>query len=409
MGINVDMEEVVIDPYKQKQTYKNWDKKINSISADNEKIIVKYLDDMRNGINLNPRATKGKRGYHRLNNQKHRLKRISELLEQHYKIYNIAPKKKEELKEIEFSLRYLFEKMEEGGIVKKDGKRYTSIRDYIKGIKAFWHWYMVYMKREHEILIPDVTEYLTIKEDRKPQFVYFGHKGGMNAEEGFKKLLNAAKPEYKPLMAVLFDSGIRVTEFLNIKSKDIADIKGTPYLLLTIREETSKTFGREIKLMLSYELLRNYLTENTFKSDDFIFPVNASVTNQYIKRLGERVLGKKGITMYDFRHNSACYWLPRYKSESALMYRFGWKDSKMIHYYTELMGMKDTIQEDDLMIDVTKSDLQKALDNEKKQRQLVEERMKALEKSHIKIEEWKKEIKKELLAEALQMVRREVT
>ena len=114
--------------------------------------------------------------------------------------------------------------------------------------------------------------------------------------------------------------------------------------------------------MLSYELLRNYLTENTFKSDDFIFPVNASVTNQYIKRLEERVLGKKGITMYDFRHNSCCYWLPRYKSESALKYRFGWKKSDKIHYYSELLGMKDTINEDDLFIDNSKTEIEKRLE-----------------------------------------------
>ena len=54
--------------------------------------------------------------------------------------------------------------------------------------------------------------------------------------------------------------------------------------------------------------------------------------------------------MYDFRHNSCCYWLPRYKSESALKYRFGWKKSDKIHYYSELLGMEDTIQKEDLNI-----------------------------------------------------------
>ena len=67
------------------------------------------------------------------------------------------------------------------------------------------------------------------------------------------------------------------------------------------------------------------------------------------------------LSMYDFRHCSCCYWLPRYKSESALKYRFGWKKSDKIHYYSELLGMKDTISEEDLLIDVTKTEIEKRL------------------------------------------------
>jgi hypothetical protein len=51
----------------------------------------------------------------------------------------------------------------------------------------------------------------------------------------------------------------------------------------------------------------------------------------------KKVLGKdRIIKMYDFRHSSCCYWLPRYKSENALKYRFGWKKSDMISYYSHL-------------------------------------------------------------------------
>ena len=86
---------------------------------------------------------------------------------------------------------------------------------------------------------------------------------------------------------------------------------------------------------------------------------------KYIRNLALKSLGNKKtrggeeirrISMYDFRHSSACYWLPRYKSESAYKFRFGWKENKMIHYYTKLLGMKDTIQENDIILsDVGKS------------------------------------------------------
>jgi hypothetical protein len=89
--------------------------------------------------------------------------------------------------------------------------------------------------------------------------------------------------------------------------------------------------------------------------------------------------------MYDLRHISCCYWLPRYKSESALKYRFGWKKSEKIHYYSELLGMKDTISEEDLLIDVTKTEIEKRLLKAEKDKELLQERVNALETQMQKI------------------------
>jgi chromosome condensin MukBEF complex kleisin-like MukF subunit len=40
------------------------------------------------------------------------------------------------------------------------------------------------------------------------------------------------------------------------------------------------------------------------------------------------------------------------------MYKFGWKTSKYIHYYSEFLGMKDTIRNEDLYVDITKTELE---------------------------------------------------
>ncbi|MFH1408757.1 MAG: hypothetical protein ABIH34_02530, partial [Nanoarchaeota archaeon] len=116
------------------------------------------------------------------------------------------------------------------------------------------------------------------------------------------------------------------------------------------------------------------------------------------KKMGNKILGmgeffkkrgtdgrlyscsKNGLTMYDFRHSSACYWLPRYKSESALKYRFGWKKSEMIHYYTELLGMKDTISEEDLYVDVSKTQLEREIANKGTEITLLQEQLQAQDK-----------------------------
>ena len=89
--------------------------------------------------------------------------------------------------------------------------------------------------------------------------------------------------------------------------------------------------------------------------------------------------------MYDFRHCSCCYWLPRYKSESALKFRFGWKKSDKIHYYSELLGMRDTINEEDMLIDVTKTEIEQKLIKSENEKEIMQERMGHMEEQMKKI------------------------
>jgi hypothetical protein len=126
-------------------------------------------------------------------------------------------------------------------------------------------------------------------------------------------------------------------------------------------------------------MLRRYVKEKALGNEDFIFTTNPATVNKYLKRLGSRILGLNDLTMYDFRHSSACYWLPRYKSESALKWRFGWKQTEMIHYYTEFLGMKDTITQEDLVDADEQKELEKELAKQKQLNQITEERLKMQE------------------------------
>ena len=134
--------------------------------------------------------------------------------------------------------------------------------------------------------------------------------------------------------------------------------------------------------MICSSLIKEYIQTEKIGKDDFLFRISPAASNKYLKRLAKRVLGDEKsqagtkyseLTMYDFRHCSCCYWLPRYKSESALKYRFGWKSSDKIHYYSELLGMKDTINEDDMLTDITKIELEKRLDKTEKDNNLLKE------------------------------------
>jgi integrase len=285
----------------------------------------------------------------------------------------------------EFQLIRFFSDMRNGNIKKVDGGTYRGLETFTKAFKAFWHWHQKVSKK-NGVEIPDITVDLDTKQE-KPDWVYLN-------EKEVKLLCENASYEYKVLIMFLFDTGIRApTELMNIRVADLFnDCKE-----LNIRQEASKTFGRRIKLMLCSELMKNYIQIKKLNPEDYIFTKRPGAVNQVLKRLAARVFGDTKVsqggqkycdlTMYDFRHCACCYWLPRYKSESALKYRFGWKKSDKIHYYSEMLGMSDTISEDDMFVDITKTEIEKKLDKSKKENEILQERLISMENYMVRIAE----------------------
>lgn len=339
-----------IDPYNHKQRLDNWliKKEIDGISKANKNILLKFIGDMILGLNISKGSKKGARSPIRINTLRQRLSFMIRILEER-KLKDLSELKAEDLHK-------LFNDMRSGIIKTKKGTAYKSTGDYIKVFKTFWHWFMKINKNK----IEDITNELDCRGE-KPKFVYF-------TEEDFNKIIEKAKPDLKPVLSLLFDSGMRVTELINIRVSDFSK----DYKELNIREETSKTFGRKIKLLLCSEQIKKFIAFMELKENDLICNSSPSMMNKELRRLGKLCLNSeqikfKNLSLYDFRHSSACFWLPRYKNESAMKYRFGWKKSDMIHYYTEFLGMKDTITQDDLYLNITKTELEKELEAQKKQ------------------------------------------
>jgi len=362
-----------VDPYKHKERYLKWKKEskkgILEISKYDSDLILRYLDDMEMGINVAGSTKKGSRSYIRLNSLKIRLTSISKRFREKFRLEKITDVSESQVHKV-------FTGMRNGTILKQDNKPYKSTGDFVKIFKAFWHWWMKINKKQG-IEILDITTDLDTS-CNKPEWVYL-------TEDQVKKLCENTKYEYKVLIMFLFDSGIRSpTELMNLKVSDLYNNCKE----VNIREEISKTFGRRIKLMICSKLLKEYIKDKSLKNDDYLFKINPTAVNQHLKRTAKRVLGNKKspagqrysqLTMYDFRHCSCCYWLPRYKSESALKFRFGWKKSDKIHYYSELLGMRDTISEEDLLIDVTRTEIEKRLTKSENEKQVLQERVEALE------------------------------
>lgn len=356
-----------IDPYKHKERFLRWKKnpsgRFLKLNEFHQKIILEYLRDMELGLNISKTNKKGSRSPLRLNNLKDKMCFIIEKLENRG-IENI-------LTLVEEDIHSFFNEIETGEIKRIDGKNYQSPGDFIKVFKAFWHW-LIQKNRG----LKDITNYLNCSFS-KPKWVYL-------TENQVLRLMDSSKFKYRVLIAFLFDSGVRApSELINISVGDLSE----DFKEVSIRDEISKTFGRKIKLMLSPDLLRRYVEKEKLSCTDRLFQIEPRIVNRYLRRLGERVLGDKlspagqrysELTMYDFRHCSACYWRPLYKHTQGILYRFGWKKEDRLNYYTEFLGMRDTIEERDMLVGERQMEMEKRLMRAESDRDFFKEKIKEL-------------------------------
>lgn len=341
---------MIRDPYNSKNVHENWLARLDvdaveNLSKKNAEILVAFVKDMSIGLNISKLSKKGGRSPIRLNHLRQKVMFVMRRMQERG-IKDITKVNQEHLHK-------LFEDMRSGSLPNKLGKPYLSTGDYIKDFKTFWHWYQKVEKKKGNHL-EDVCEELSTRGE-KPKFVYF-------TEKDFEALLEKASIDLKPVLVLAFVSGARPSEVINIIVGDFSqDFKS-----LNIRDEISKTFGRKMRFMMGADRIRDYVEKMNLSKDDFIARMSLSSINKELRRLGKELFQPeqikfKNLSLSDFRHSSCCFWLPHYKSENAMKYKFGWKKSDKIHYYSEFLGMKDTITEDDMYLDITKTELEKQI------------------------------------------------
>lgn len=383
--------ELEVDPYGRKHDFEQWlksigyyDEKINyasfeGISRQSSELITKYILDLTHGKNVAKGSGRGARSFNHLYNLKTRLPKTIDLIERLCKKELIVLDDDDVIK--------FFNAMRQGVIKTKAGNVYLSVGTYAKMFCAFWRW-LVRTQPVDKIVFKSIVEHIDTSEDEKPKWEYFTLKDVEIMAEYTRS------PYYKALLFFLFDSGIRAPkELMNVRVKDLTPVPESPYLFLQIREETSKTFGRKIKLMICSDSLKKYIVHAKLQPNDFIFIKSYAVMSRMVGYVGykalkrgtvrqqktHKVLVKDGITMYDFRHNSVCHYLPIYRSENQMKYRYGWTSAEMIHYYSEFIGMRDTITDEDMIVDSNKPQLILELEKEKQKVALMAERFRAKE------------------------------
>jgi integrase len=171
------------------------------------------------------------------------------------------------------------------------------------------------------------------------------------------------------LVAVLFDTGARAEEFLNIRFEDIQlPEKNDSFPKIMLKEEYSKTNGRNISLYWgrSLEAVRDFLKDRQaegIKSNEPVFNKRYDAARMFLFRLGKKVL-KKEIYPHLFRHSSATYYAPKLNRQE-LCYRYGWAfSSNMPDVYISRAGMESK-QLDEKFTATELEDLKKQLEQEK--------------------------------------------
>ena len=364
-----------LDPYNNNRLYEQWKKNPDNsnVSEKNNKIVLQYIFDMELGRNISRHSPKGARSYTRLNHLRQKIFFIAELIEKYQEIKDVT-------KVTENDLHRLFNDMRTGKIRRLDGGLYSGTGDYVKIFKAFWHWWQL-VNHKKEIAVPDITVELDASVNREPEFVYF-------TETQLNEMIKISDPDMKVVMLFLFDTGMRVTEMLNIKVSDLLN----DFKEVNIRQETSKTFGRRIKLMMCSDVIRNYVKSAGLKGGDFVFRLTADQLNLKLKPIGKQALSVDNLTLYDFRHSSACYWYPRYPNTQGLLYRFGWKKLEMAHYYARFLGMEDTITEESMLLGVTKTELEKEINKLKMEKDVQQKELSGLAYENKEIWKWLEKI-----------------
>ncbi len=343
--------------------HKENDKKgIKGISKHNSKLVLDFINDYELGVNVG--MFKGRRTPATLTKLRHQL------------IFFCKQLKKDLDKIDKKDLHKLFLDMEEGVIKKKSGHDYIGVGEFVKGAKSFYGWLI-----RTEKVIKNPTSDLSISSSngngRKPNWVYLGN-------EKMKRLIDHARGDYRALILFLYDSGVRPQEAWRIRISDFNE----EFSVLDIpevrenKERVSKTFARKIKLIKCSKLLKEYVRKYELKGDDLLIHIIQPTFNQYLRRTAKLLFGiepteARGtpdrFKSYDIRHNSVCYYLDKYKRNKDLMYRFGWKKEDKIFYYSEFLGINDTIEED-MITEEDKSKMQREIDKLKLKNNIIKDK-----------------------------------
>lgn len=369
-----------VDFFKHENKYKNWkedalENGVSGLSPSNSKLLLEYVQDMEQGLNVSKKSVKGARSYPRLNNIRQRLAQIMVML-QKKGIKDITKVKEKEI--VTF-----FNDMRTGVIKKKDGGIYASVPDYTNVFCSFWHWYIKTNRKKGKAVI-DITEDIDKRRDEQPAFVYI-------TKPQLDEFLAYFSKEDQLKLLFVFDSLIRSpTELFSLKAGDIYEQNNKVFVHIAKEISKTKVFDRENELYLCGEEMLKYIKEKNLRPQEPLFNFNYLGFTQEMQRAAKTLFGNKmshpkakgmfgQITLYDLRHSGSIHLRqlihkrPAFMSLDSLRQRGGWTDLKMLNYYTSFLGLTSEMNKGELLLEEDKTKMEKELETLKKNNQCFAE------------------------------------
>jgi len=312
-----------IDIHGRAKQYENAIEKLRvdkTLDPENREMILKFLRDCRLGKTLKGRARK-KIGPARC------LKYLGIL-----KLLSAAFAKPFDLVTMD-DMEGFVEGLEADRLLTKKGTPFSeaSKSDIRKAIKKFWKWKDGACRH-----YPDLVEWIETCEPVK-------EVPALSRRE-IERIVDAtASPRDRALIMLLFDSGARIEELLNVRLKAEHLFWKESAGCYMIRLEFSKTKPRTISIPLSTKVLRSWLEVHPFSSnpDAQLFPMSYPSVRAQIARAAKKALGKR-VTAHMLRHSSATYYANMIKNRYKLCYRYGWAmSSDMVDRYLDREGLME--------------------------------------------------------------------
>jgi integrase len=165
----------------------------------------------------------------------------------------------------------------------------------------------------------------------------------LTIEEIRKIILSLTSIRYRSMVSLLYDSGCRPSELLNLHLRDIVfDDDG---LIVFFNGKTGPRRVRIITTLDSDKFLKEYLE---FNPQELIFGrMSIERLNQIVKESAQKIGIHKRVYSYIFRHSRATH-LAKHLTEQQLKVYLGWAmASKMVAIYVHLSGrdMDDRVME----------------------------------------------------------------
>lgn len=216
----------------------------------------------------------------------------------------------------------------------RSGKPFSEATkvDIKKAIKKFWKW-----KDGHNKSYPEMVEWIDT-------YAAVTEIPAITKPDMEKMIEFSPIPRDRALVMVLFDSGARAEELLNVRLKREHLFWKDEIGCYMIRLEFSKTKPRTISLPLSTKYLKKWLEVHPAKHNPQaqLFPMTYPAMKMVVYRLGKKALGRR-VTPHVLRHGSATYYANRLKNPYKLCYRYGWTmASKEVNRYLDREGILES-------------------------------------------------------------------